>query len=331
MKAFGKWALRLLGAVALVLAGVFAFAPRIEVPTDLSFDNSSLGADLGEYLAAAEAPFAPKDGTEKAIYWAGETGAKTPLSIVYLHGFTASGRELSPVPETVAAALGANLFVTRYHGHGVAPEILGDATPTDWMKDTAEALAIGAKIGERTLVIGTSTGGTIATLVATNQSLQNAPVGYILVAPNFKAKSILDPLSGWPLARYYIPLLAGKTRKGEIENADHAHFWTIDYPTRSFATLGVIVKAAANAEHTAITAPVLVLYAKEDLVVDARKTDAVLAAWGGEVSRAHPTLGEGFVASGHVIAGDIRSPAGTDWAIEEMINWAKEQGFGTTR
>jgi esterase/lipase len=331
LKIFGRWVLGFAGALALLVAGIFAFAPRIEVPLDLSFDASALGGDLDAFLAASEAPFAPKEGTAKAIHWAGEKGAKTPLSVVYLHGFTASGRELSPVPETVAKALGANLFVTRYRGHGVAAQELGEAMPADWMEDTAEALAIGAKIGGQTLVIGTSTGGTIATLIAADTKLENPPIGYILVAPNYKAKSILDPLSGWPLARHYIPLLAGETHKGKIENEQHAQFWTIDYPTRSFAALGAVVKAAAQANHAAITAPTLVLYAHEDLVVDVQKTDEVLAEWGGPVRRAHPKLGEGFVASGHVIAGDIRSPAGTDWAIEEMVNWAKEQGFGATR
>ncbi|MGH1330830.1 MAG: alpha/beta hydrolase [Paracoccaceae bacterium] len=331
MKGIGKWVLRVLGVLVLGLAGIYAFAPRIEVPQDFSFDQSALKGDLEAYLAAEEALFAPKEGTEKAIHWAGEKGAKTPLSIIYLHGFTASGRELSPVPETVAKALGANLFVTRYRGHGVAAQELGAAMPADWMYDTAEALAIGAQIGGQTLVIGTSTGGSIATLIAANETLQNPPIGYILVAPNYKAKSILDPLSGWPLARHYIPLLAGETHKGKIENDQHAQFWTIDYPTRSFAALGAVVKAAAQADHSAITAPVLVLYAQEDKVVDAGKTDEVLGRWGGPKRAAHPRLGEGFVASGHVIAGDIRSPAGTDWAIEEMVNWAKEQGFGTTR
>jgi hypothetical protein len=35
-------------------------------------------------------------GAEKKIIWAGEAAQKTPLSIVYLHGFSATRQERAP-------------------------------------------------------------------------------------------------------------------------------------------------------------------------------------------------------------------------------------------
>ena len=52
-----------------------------------------------------EAPLEP--GAESAVTWAVEEAKPTELCVVYLHGWGASPPELSPVPEQLAAALGA--------------------------------------------------------------------------------------------------------------------------------------------------------------------------------------------------------------------------------
>ena len=53
----------------------------------------------------SEAPLEP--GAESCVTWAAEAGEPTELCVVYLHGWGASPPELSPVPEQLAAALGA--------------------------------------------------------------------------------------------------------------------------------------------------------------------------------------------------------------------------------
>ena len=87
---------------------------------------------------------------------------KTPYSVVYLHGFSATRQETAPLAECVADSLGANLFETRLAGHGREREPLADVRAEDWLHDAAEALAIAARLGERVIVIGTSTGATLA-------------------------------------------------------------------------------------------------------------------------------------------------------------------------
>ena len=57
-----------------------------------------------------------REDSEKRVIWAGDVEAKTPLSVVYLHGFSASSQEIRPVPDDVASALGANLVYTRFQG-----------------------------------------------------------------------------------------------------------------------------------------------------------------------------------------------------------------------
>ena len=58
-----------------------------------------------------EAPLEP--GAESAVTWAVDEAKPSELCVVYLHGWGASPPELSPVPEQLAAALGANLLRYR--------------------------------------------------------------------------------------------------------------------------------------------------------------------------------------------------------------------------
>ena len=66
--------------------------------------------------------------------------------------------------DIVAGAVDANLFYTRLQGHGRSGKAMGEATVEGWINDLAEAEAIGRRIGERMVLVGTSTGGTLTDL-----------------------------------------------------------------------------------------------------------------------------------------------------------------------
>jgi pimeloyl-ACP methyl ester carboxylesterase len=97
------------------------------------------------------------------VTWAGDT-ERTPWSVVYIHGFSASRREVSPYPERLAEASGRQLLrhpPDRATGRTARHEP-GDLR--DWRADVAEALAIGRALGERVLAVSCSTGSTLLTL-----------------------------------------------------------------------------------------------------------------------------------------------------------------------
>lgn len=90
-------------------------------PVDLRYRAPEVPqiAALDGWLADREAQVPDlRPDAEKTILWAGAPGQKTPLSVVYVHGFSAAAPELRPVPDRFAEALGANLFFTRLAGHG---------------------------------------------------------------------------------------------------------------------------------------------------------------------------------------------------------------------
>ena len=141
MRRLGKIFLAILAFLAVLTAAVWLSAPRAHWPDLAALPAPTPGDDLVAWLHARESVFDDiVPGTEKAINWAATPGERTELAVIYIHGFSASRREISPVPEAIAAALEANYFGTRLAGHGrsggaVPGEALGDVSVEDWTLD----------------------------------------------------------------------------------------------------------------------------------------------------------------------------------------------------
>ncbi|UPG86468.1 alpha/beta fold hydrolase [Luteibacter aegosomatis] len=118
-----------------------------------------------------------KPDNEARIVFVDDTRARRPLSVVYLHGFTASQAEGAPAHRDIARACDAHLYLARLHGHGSDdPEAMAGATPERWMADADEALDIGLDLGERVLLVGTSMGATLALDLAARRGASVAGV-----------------------------------------------------------------------------------------------------------------------------------------------------------
>jgi len=312
--------------VGLALAGglVWWTAPVEPVDRTLAFDAAAIPADLDGWLAAGEARFADiRPGQAKRIIWAGATGQKTALSVIYIHGFSASSGEIRPVPDEVAKALGANLFFTRLAGHGRDGAAMAEPVAGDWIEDMAEAMAVGRRLGDRVLVIATSTGATLAALAATDPALAEGMAGIVMVSPNFRVKNRAAILLDLPYARWWAPLLAGDTISFQPVNADHAAYWTTSYPSAAAFPMAALLREARRADFTAVTLPLLIFYSPEDQVIDPAAIGPVASNWGGpvRVEERHMTAGDDPWS--HVIAGDILSPGQTEEVTALILDWAR--------
>ena len=322
MQTFGKWLGRFLLALIVIGGAIWMFVPREPVDTVISFDESALGDDLDAYLATSERAFDDiTEGVEKRIVWAGDAGAKTQLSIVYIHGFSATSEEIRPVPDNLASALGANLFFTRLAGHGRGGLAMAEPVAGDWLEDTAEALAIGRRLGEEVIVIATSTGGTAAAIAATDPALMERVKGIAMVSPNFRVRSPAAVILEWPLARSWTAIVAGAERSFAPQNDAHGKYWTTLYPTTALIPMAALVKYARDADYSEVTTPVLFVFSDDDGVVSAETTRAISTKWGGPVTLAPRVMGEGGDPFNHVIAGDILSPGQTEGTVELMKTW----------
>ncbi|WP_299419806.1 alpha/beta fold hydrolase [uncultured Shimia sp.] len=327
MRAFGRLLGRLLLVVVLCVGAVFVFGPYEQISLTSTVQDADIGADVDAYFAAQEARFEDiTPGTEKRVIWHAERGEKTPVVLVYLHGFSATSEEIRPVPDRVAEALGANLVYTRLQGHGRDGAALAEATVQAWVNDVAEALHVARRVGDEVVVMGTSTGGTLMAALADNPEAMADVKGMILVAPNFGIKSPFAKPLTWPAARYWVPVVAGANRVFEPTSEAHAKYWTTAYPTVAAMQMAAMVKAVYEKDHGQALVPALFWFSDGDQVVTAARTHDVAARWGAEAT---VQVLQPFAESDprqHVIAGDIRSPAENDRAVESFVRYFKGLG-----
>lgn len=310
-----------LGLFALVLAALWFLGPREVVPPVASVELEGDLAAISDQFAAEEAALGDvTPGVEKRIIFQG-AARKTDWAVVYVHGFSATSEEIRPVPDRVADKLGANLFYMRLTGHGQPGAKLGVARVADWMEDLGEAVALSKMLGDKVLIMGTSTGGTLSALLAAQD--ESAADAYVFLAPNFGLQAAGSELLTMPLARHWVPMLVGAERSWEPKNAQHGEFWTTTYPTAAVMPLAAVTKAAREASYASVETPVLVFLSDADTVVKPDVTRAVMANWpGAEIVALE--MGVGDDPDAHVIAGSIMSPGQTDAVVEKVLDWLEQ-------
>jgi pimeloyl-ACP methyl ester carboxylesterase len=289
--------------MAICLAGPLLY-PRHWAPDTISARIAAAG-DLDAYLANEErGVIGVKPALAKGIVWRDSvTKAKTPLSIIYLHGFSASRRELSPVPERLADSLGANLFFTRLAAHG---RIDGDAfaavTPQQWIDDAREAIAIGRRIGDRVIIVATSTGATLALEMAIEQPADIAAM--ILVSPNHEPND--------PRARFISGPL-GPT------NAAHAELWTPRYRSEGIPAMVDLVNHERSLDLSLVKMPVLTLYTSKDIVV---RTDLIVSRH-AELGSAQKEIVDVPETTRHEMASDALVPQAVEPVLARMLRFIR--------
>ncbi len=199
----------------------------------------------------------------------GKKKIKTEFSIVYIHGFTASRNETSPLTEIISEKTGSNVFFTRLKGHGRYELRSQENTNIDdWLYDAEEALEIGKKIGKKVIIVSCSTGTALACWLAENHPDDIAAL--IMISPNFEPadKRILLLSHKWGpvLAKIIEGEILGE--KEDIISADHANNWTYIYRTEMVYPLVALLKYTANADFPKIDIPVLMFYSSKDQVVN---------------------------------------------------------------
>lgn len=259
MKLFKK---RYLLFIPLLLGGVLLFGPRVSYePITLSEEKFSMPIEqLDAFLAARAAKVEKlKPENESRIIWA-DSVRKTPYSIVYLHGFSASPMEGDPVHFELAKRYGANLYLPRLADHGIDDiESFLNLTP-DWLMDDAkEALDIGHLIGEKVILMSCSTGGTLSTyLTAKFPALVTAQ---LLYSPNFaiydsRAKFLTGPW-GLEISRK----VSGSNYRSFTPPPGGEKYWTTKYRLEGTLALQSLLDKAATPEiFQAITKPYFLGY-----------------------------------------------------------------------
>jgi hypothetical protein len=199
------------------------------------FNKDSVGVDLDEYLKNNEKKIPNiKVGVEKRIIWSREKKYQN-TNFYYLYSLVsqASSEEARPLPDLLAKNIKSNIFYTRLTGHGRNEEAMASSSIKKWITDLYEAIEIGSKIGEKIIIMSTSTGGTLSSIAAIDPMLSKDILGFIFISPNFGINHKLANLITWPLSKYWLSLIIGKTTKSKARNDLNAKYWTLSYPTNA--------------------------------------------------------------------------------------------------
>ena len=296
-----------------------------EIPLDASKEFHFFNENLDEYLSRSEESIPNlKADVNKTIFWFSSPGKKTEVAIVYIHGYSASPQEIRPVPEKVAKKLHANLHFSRLTGHGCDSKEMSKAQIQDWLNDAAEAVAIGHEIGEKTIVISTSTGGTLVSALAVSKRHFTAKDKLVFISPNFGLNKRMSGILTWPFSQIWMPLIFGSERKFKPRGDLHNYFWTTRYSTQSVIKMAKMTNAIAKLDFSRAKCSALFMYSKKDKVVKPWLVERVFNAWGGRKSKLVIEVGEKDDPNSHVICGDIMSPSMNDYFVDKIVDWAKD-------
>ena len=270
---------------------------------------------LDSYLAKSESRVSGiRNGCEKKIVWYDNKRRQRDIAIVYIHGFSASRMETWPLCDRLAEALGANLFYTRLTGHGQDGDALATATVEDWMDDGMEAVAIGQRLGKKVILVGTSTGGTLAAWLAAQPSVAERIHRLILLSPNFFPKNPLAAAALWPPTLRFFESFFGSWRCFIVSNAMQARYWTMRYPLKAIATMMQLVRLSWRIDLKNAAMPVLMMVNPWDRVINV--TLAVIRYLSFPSSHKKLVIFRGNKDLGrHVLAGDILAPESTARAV----------------
>ncbi|MBT8104154.1 MAG: alpha/beta fold hydrolase, partial [Woeseiaceae bacterium] len=242
-------------------------------------------------------------------------------SVVYLHGFSATRQETAPLAEIVASSLGANLYETRLTGHGRQRGALVDVRAEDWLQDGVEAISVAAALGERVIVIGTSTGATLAVAMLDHPAMQSVDT-LVMISPNFAPRDTKATWLTWPGGPLLARAMVGETRSWKPHNELQALYWTTSYPTTTAIEMMRLVDLANRQLPTAIPQRLLMLYSTEDDVISPQAALSIFERTESPQKSAIEIKDPGD-PSHHVLAGDILSAANTESIAAAIVDFIR--------
>ncbi len=260
--------LRILLYVLSVFTIIYLFGPHPEKPV-YAVEMPAIPAEsiqLESYIKDMESRRPVKPENEARIIWQNDSlKSKTEYAVVYLHGFSASQEEGDPVHADFARKYGCNLYLARLAEHGLdTAEALINLTADNYWESAKKALAIGKKLGQKVILMGTSTGGTQALQLAA--AFPDDVAALVLMSPNIE---INDP-NAWILNNHWGLQLARLVKKGNYNNASdqrdiYKKHWYSTYRLEGTVALQEMLETSMNEETFGkITQPLLLLYYYKD-------------------------------------------------------------------
>jgi esterase/lipase len=258
-----KILLYLLGVIIIV----YLFGPQPETPKyATAMPLVPPAGELDKFIAANEAMHKLRPNNEARIVWTHDSlKQKTEYAMVYIHGFSASQEEGNPVHRNIAKQFGCNLYLSRLAEHGIdTSEQLMNLTADNYWESAKEALAIGKQLGNKVILMGTSTGATQALQLAA--TYPNDVAALVLYSPNIAIKDD----NAWMLNNHWGLQIARLVKGGNYNNPTddrsiYKQYWNKPYRLEAIVALEEMLETTMTKKtFSKVTQPVLLLYYYKD-------------------------------------------------------------------
>jgi esterase/lipase len=259
-------AIRKLFVIFVVFAVIYILGPKPSTPVySPELPAVPTASILEAYVQQQESKHKVKPDNEARIVWANDSlKQKTEYAIVYLHGFSASQEEGDPVHRNIAKQFGCNLYLPRLAEHGIdTTDALINMTADNLWESAKEAYAIGKQLGDKVILMGTSTGGTLALQLA---AAYPEIAGLVLYSPNI---AINDP-NAWIVNNHWGLQIARLVKGSKFNTAStntplYNQYWYRQYRLEGAAQLQELIETAMiPATFELVKQPVLTLYYYKD-------------------------------------------------------------------
>ncbi|PCJ64773.1 MAG: alpha/beta hydrolase [Bacteroidetes bacterium] len=180
--------------ITAILGVTYIVGPKPD-PLLLNPDiEDAISADIGEvsdvasWIIQKDESKSIRTGNESQVYWADSINKPTEFVLLYLHGFSACPEEGAPIHKEFAIRYGMNMYAPLLAEHGlIETENMINFTAEAWINSAKEALAVAQIMGEKVIVMGTSTGCTSSLFLASGKNNIHSLICY---SPNIE---VFDP------------------------------------------------------------------------------------------------------------------------------------------
>lgn len=323
----------LVGIGGLVLIAGLSLIPARPLPGALPEHPAATAADPGAamdaYLLArldASRKEGIRPGNEERLERPAAGRAK--VAILYVHGFGASRAEGEAVVDQLASGLGATVYYTRLPGHGGGLEAHAAAKPEEYFARVEEDFHRVRPLGERLVLIGSSTGGLLCTwlaarhpeevsaLVLASPLYDFAPAGSFLISRRVGMRIIEAVFGEYRDASWK----RDPERRKQPGYEDH---WITKQRSRALLTLdGLRRTIVTDAVLAAVRAPVLMLYHYADDV----NQDTVVS-----VSAIHEAFARMNGGHPHALSREVAIADGNHILLSAYVRTDKERILSETR
>lgn len=195
-----------------------------------------------------------------------------PIAVLFIHGWGACRAEGELTIDQIADEWGANVLYLRLPGHGLDGEAMVRAQPEAYTRAVADALNAAEALGEQVVVVGSSTGGLLATWAsATYPERIDATV---LASPLYAySAGWVGPVAGNRLGVGLVQLVLGKERyagwegtEPDLSQPGYDDHWTIQQQYAAMARLEMLRRAVLKAPGVpeGVRQPVLLVHHYRD-------------------------------------------------------------------